>query len=93
MQIGNAVPTGLGAAVGKAIMQAIKLTETVGLPKDAKERLGKVICADPDLDRRLKNRKRTQLHPARLRKIKDPEQGRRWLLASGDQPFLEFSGT
>jgi len=93
IQIGNAVPVGLGTAVGAGIMEAIRKTESEGLPKDAKDRLGKVVCADPELDRRLKNRKTTQLHPAHLRKIKDPEQGRLWLLASGDQPYLEFSET
>lgn len=91
MQIGNAVPVGLGTAVGKAIIETIKTTEAVGLPKDASERLGKVICEDPDLDRRLKNRKTTQLHPAHLRKVKDPEQARQWLLASAGQQVLEFS--
>jgi DNA (cytosine-5)-methyltransferase 1 len=91
MQIGNAVPAGLGTAVGKAIIETIKKTETLGFSKDAKERLGKVICADPDLDRRLKSRKTTQLHPAHLRKIKDPEEGRLWLLASAGQQSLEFS--
>ncbi|HEY2496167.1 MAG TPA: DNA cytosine methyltransferase [Candidatus Angelobacter sp.] len=93
MQIGNAVPLGLGAAVGKSIMETIRKTDSIGLPKNAKEQLGKVICADPDLDRRLKSRKTTQLHPVRLRKIKDPEEARRWLSASSDQPYLEFSGT
>jgi DNA (cytosine-5)-methyltransferase 1 len=81
-QIGNAVPVGLAAAVGKAIKQTIRKTAKYGLPKEAKKRLGKVICADENLDKRLKNRKATQLHPTRLRKIKDPEKARLWLAAS-----------
>jgi DNA (cytosine-5)-methyltransferase 1 len=81
-QIGNAVPVGLAAAVGKAIRQTIRKTAKCGLPQEAKKRLGKVICVDESLNKRLKNRQTTQLHPARLRKIKDPEKTRLWLAAS-----------
>ncbi|HZU32261.1 MAG TPA: DNA cytosine methyltransferase [Candidatus Angelobacter sp.] len=91
MQIGNAVPVQLSAAVGRSIMKTLKLTEVNGLPTDAEVRKGKVICADPELDVRLKNRKLTQLHPPRLRKIKDPDQARQWLRESTEQPFLQFS--
>jgi DNA (cytosine-5)-methyltransferase 1 len=91
MQIGNAVPVGLSKAVGQSLIETIHKTASEGLPKDAKARLGKVVCADPDLDRRLKKRKATQLHPSRLRKIKSPERARQWLLDStAQQQGLQF---
>jgi hypothetical protein len=41
--------------------------------------LGKVVCADPELDRRIQNRPKTQLHPMWKRKNPDPEAARQWL--------------
>lgn len=80
IQIGNAVPTGLGYAIGKALLKTVSLTLKQGLPADAKKRLGQVICPDLVLDERLKNRPKTMLHPPRLRKNPDPSAARDWLL-------------
>ena len=79
LQIGNAVPIGLGSAIGKALLKTIRHTEKHGLPADASLTLGKVVCADPELEQRLKNRKKTMLHPAHLRKNPNPQAAREWL--------------
>jgi len=79
-QIGNAVPTGLGTAIGKTLLKTTRSTSKVGLPKEAKKRRGQVICPDPILDKRLKNRPKTMLHPPRLRRYSNPEAARAWLL-------------
>jgi len=80
IQIGNAVPTGLGRAIGKALLKTINMTAKQGLPVDAENRLGKVICADLELEERLKNRPKTMLHPPRLRRYPNPKTARAWLL-------------
>jgi DNA (cytosine-5)-methyltransferase 1 len=80
IQIGNAVPTGLGRAIGKALLETADLTSRKGLPTTSKKLLGQVICADPELEERLKNRRKTMLHPPRLRKNPDLAAARRWLL-------------
>lgn len=80
MQIGNAVPTGLGHAIGKALLKTTNLTSKQSLAADSKKRLGQVICADSDLEARIKNRPKTMLHPPRLRKNKDLAAARRWLM-------------
>lgn len=88
MQIGNAVPLGLGHAIGKvlrAIMRRTSQTDHV-----YPGRRGKVLCGDPELEKRLANRKKTQLHPARLRKDPDPKAAREWLLSSSVQSPLPF---
>src|SRR5207248_2559153 len=77
IQIGNAVPVGLGAALGRMLCAVMKKTsETKRLDKT---KLGSVVCADPILQGRLESRKRTMLHPAHLRKNADPDAARRWL--------------
>ena len=80
IQIGNAVPIGLGLALGKSLLKTASQTAGQGLPADAKKRLGQVICPDPVLDERLKNRPRTMLHPPRLRRYPNPATARAWLL-------------
>lgn len=79
IQIGNAVPIGLGAAIGNMFRQVMESTASDGLPKNAKVSLGEVKCGDPALEERLANRPKTQLHPARLLKSRDPEAKRKWL--------------
>jgi DNA (cytosine-5)-methyltransferase 1 len=77
VQIGNAVPLGLGAAIGRMLKKAIADTN------ETNPRLrGKVICGDPLLQERLKHRKKTKLHPPRLRKVADDKRNREWLSAS-----------
>jgi DNA (cytosine-5)-methyltransferase 1 len=81
MQIGNAVPVGVGKALGQALISTIQETDSVGLPVNAEKRLGMVKCADPDLEKKIQKRRRTQLHPARLLKTDDPEKIKEWLSA------------
>ena len=73
IQIGNAVPTGLGLAIGKALLETARLTLKHGLPADLKKLRGKVVCADSNLAARIKNRPKTQLNPPRLEKIQTRE--------------------
>jgi DNA (cytosine-5)-methyltransferase 1 len=73
IQIGNAVPTGLGLAIGKALLETQSLTSKDGLPAVLKKQRGKVVCVDSHLAARIKNRPKTQLNPPRLRK--DPDAG------------------
>ena len=80
IQIGNAVPTGLGCAIGKALLKTVSLTSKQGLPAECKKHLGQVVCANSELEERLKNRPKTMLHPPRLRKNPDLAAARRWLL-------------
>jgi DNA (cytosine-5)-methyltransferase 1 len=81
MQIGNAVPVGIGKSFGKALNATIEETDSIGLPRDAADRLGTVRCADPDLEKKIQNRRRTQLHPARLLNTENPDEIRAWLKA------------
>jgi DNA (cytosine-5)-methyltransferase 1 len=78
-QIGNAVPLGLGAAVGRMLLAVARCTNKSGFPHDSKDRLGGVKCADANLEHRLNNRPKTKLNPLRMRKNKDPQAARRWL--------------
>lgn len=81
--IGNAVPLSLGFAIGSMLRATMKLTSKKGLPTDAEERRGTVICADPLLEKRLKKRRKTQMHPPRLRLNPDPEAAKEWLSQVG----------
>lgn len=78
IQIGNAVPVGLGHAIGKALEGAATKTEKHGLPKEAQTKRGTVVC-DETLQKRIDNRPKTQLHPARLLKNSDPKEVKKWL--------------
>ena len=78
-QIGNAVPVGLGAAVGKAIRKAMVFSMRHGSSKDSGRKRGQVVCGDKNLEERLKSRPKTQLHPRRLLKDVDPKKIREWL--------------
>ena len=79
IQIGNAVPVGLGEAIGQSLQKTMKDTEQNGLPKGARKRRGLVVCSDPTLEKKLKNRPKTLLHPPRLLKTADPKRIRKWL--------------
>jgi len=78
IQIGNAVPIGLGRAIGKMLVSVASDTDVGLRPKHWKRR-GSVICADPVLAMRLKKRRKTKLNPPRMRKNKDRNAARRWL--------------
>jgi len=83
MQIGNAVPVGLAEAIGKALLRTINRTARLGLPEDAEDRKGKVVCVDAELEKRILERKRkTQLHPPRLLNSDNKTEISEWLAAS-----------
>jgi DNA (cytosine-5)-methyltransferase 1 len=88
IQIGNAVPTGLGRAIGMMLRAVMKKTNQEGLPAEAARRKGLVVCADPVLEKRIKKQPRTQLHPPRLLKSADPVKIRQWLNAGSSQNLL-----
>lgn len=71
IQIGNAVPVGLGEAIGRALIAATRKRNRV-------DGRGKVRCA-PELIERLANRPRTVLNPGRMRDEPDPEETRKWM--------------
>jgi DNA (cytosine-5)-methyltransferase 1 len=71
-QIGNAVPVNLGKAIAKAIEKAIGETGNAG-------NLGIIACANQSLLDRLAKRPITILNPARMRKVKDPDEVTKWL--------------
>jgi DNA (cytosine-5)-methyltransferase 1 len=70
-QIGNAVPIGLGKAIGQAIQKVIQLDQTMI------KRTG--ICTREDLLKRLVNRPITMLNPPNMWKIEDREAAREWM--------------
>jgi DNA (cytosine-5)-methyltransferase 1 len=72
LQLGNAVPVGLGEAVGKAIRKAMRQQARTSLK-------GKARCSQQDLLERLAQRPRTVLNPVRMRKIKTVEAAKEWL--------------
>jgi DNA (cytosine-5)-methyltransferase 1 len=77
-QIGNAVPLGLGYAIGSRFRDLLRR------PKKADPSLcGKVICADAVLATSLANRRITMLNPPHMRRYQSAETARRWLAASG----------
>ncbi len=71
IQIGNAVPVGLGSAIGRVIVETIKQPQ-YGAP------LGKVVCTNNVLLDHMVKRPRTMLNPVRMRKVKDQESLRQW---------------
>lgn len=82
MQIGNAVPTGLGRAVGRTLKKAMRKTAKTGITQVNLSRRGSVVCGDPELESRLAKRKLTQLNPARMRANDDVDEAREWMRAS-----------
>lgn len=72
MQVGNAVPVGLGKAIGLAIMQTI----ATHAPKS---RAATIVCASDHLLQRLINGRRTRLNPVRMRKVKGLKAVKKWL--------------
>lgn len=70
-QIGNAVPLGLGTAIGMMLKRAARRKARTAL-------LGKVVCVDPVVLERLEQRPRTVLNPQRMRRVRGAEAARRW---------------
>jgi DNA (cytosine-5)-methyltransferase 1 len=71
MQIGNAVPIGLGAAVGSAIKKAMATKR--------RTRLRGIVCKNENLIKRLQARPRTMVNPAHMRKVKSQKLTSQWL--------------
>lgn len=84
IQIGNAVPAGLGLMIGDMLIEVADRTDKEGLPKDVRARRGRVM-ADAELETWIKNRRRTQLHPPWKRKKKGgAEAARNWMAMVGE---------
>jgi len=60
-QVGNATPVGLGEAVGRAIMKALR-------SRRQGAHAGMLLCADADLLNRIARSPKTMLNPLRMRK-------------------------
>jgi DNA (cytosine-5)-methyltransferase 1 len=76
-QIGNAVPVGLGHALGRYLRRVAEAR--VARRSDL---CGTVACASQDTLDRLANRPRTILNPVRMRANPDKEAARQWLIDS-----------
>lgn len=72
IQIGNAVPIGLGEAIGDALRRAMR-------SKTRTRFRGKVVCLSSDVLDRLHRRPRTVLNPDRMRRRKGTEAAKKWL--------------
>jgi DNA (cytosine-5)-methyltransferase 1 len=70
-QIGNAVPIGLGEAVGRSILEASMMPS-----EDCRK--GTVVCPNQDLLRRLTKRPKTILNPPRMRGQEEKGELRSW---------------
>ena len=74
IQIGNAVPVGLGQAIGKAVREAARK----GRKQKDESLKGVVACTNGALVRRIAKRPRTMLNPPRMREIKNAEAVTEW---------------
>lgn len=94
--IGNAVPLGLGRAIGRMLMDTMTASEENGLPRDVGQRRGQVMCGDPSLEKRLQRRSKTLLPPPRFRANSDPKAAKQWLAKTGKKinysPLLRSCG-
>lgn len=71
LQLGNAVPVGLGTAIGNAILETMSDTSRV-------DPVSQIICASQVLLDRMGKRPKTQLNPPRMLKSQDPAKIREW---------------
>lgn len=78
MLIGNAVPVGLGSAIGEMLRTTMKKTALLKSRVRSPNR-GVVKCADPVLEQRLRTRPRTMLHPISVREANERDAVKRWL--------------
>jgi len=77
MQIGNAVPVGLGEAIGKA------LAESMNPKLKSPERLGLIVCETPKILDSMAQRPTTFLNPPEMRKDPKGETAEEWFGESG----------
>jgi len=73
-QLGNAVPVGLGAAVGFLLRAVMRKRKRVRLKRN-----GMIICADSSRIQRLAARPQTVLNPQRMRGNKTLSAAREWM--------------
>lgn len=71
IQIGNAVPVGLGKAIAVMLRSAMR--------RRTRKSVGTITCSNANLFHRLTKRPSTILNPPRMRKVKDPDQAKLWL--------------
>jgi DNA (cytosine-5)-methyltransferase 1 len=77
VQVGNAVPLGVGRAIGEALRKTMrKRSKADRLEWTARRKT--VACAREELLERLTKRPRTVLNPSRMRKVKDPGAVTEW---------------
>jgi DNA (cytosine-5)-methyltransferase 1 len=72
LQIGNAVPVGLGEAIGLALF------EIMDIGKTSKDRLGLVVCGTPEILDRMAQRPTTFLNPPEMREDPDNQSVEEW---------------
>jgi len=88
-QIGNAVPVGLGKAVGEAIRKSLANNQKVA-------KLDKITCRNPTLIKRLEKRKVTYFNPPDMLGITCPLMTEDWIteskewLKSKERPTLDL---
>jgi len=70
-QVGNAVPLGLGTAIGQALLNAMQT-------RASKSRLGRVECHNLDLLAKLSRRPKTIVNPPRMRSDTKTETITNW---------------
>ena len=83
MQLGNAVPVGLGEAVALALREAMHACRRPRLK-------GRVVCADTQLLKRLAERPTTILNPNRMRAVKGLDAARKWLAGTTRASVLDL---
>ncbi|MBX9787506.1 MAG: DNA cytosine methyltransferase [Pirellulales bacterium] len=71
-QIGNAVPVGLGEAIGRTLRKIMRR-------RNKGRKRGRVVCLNSDLLKRIADRPRTILNPVRMRRIKSARSALNWL--------------
>ncbi|MCG6147404.1 DNA cytosine methyltransferase [Leptospira levettii] len=77
--IGNAVPVGIGEAIGDSIKRTIEETKKNGFTKANEVRKGTIKCVDQELLKRFKKYKKTILPPIAHRLNKNPDLTKVWL--------------
>ena len=85
IQVGNAVPVGLGRALGRALRQAMR-------GRKRRARLRTIWCPNEGLLKRLAGRPRTVLNPIRMRKVKGKAAVKKWLQSNtrGRAKILDY---
>lgn len=73
-QLGNAVPVGLGAAIGLALRNSMRRRKRIQL-----RAIGLIVCADPRRLHRLAARPQTVLNPERMRGVTGYHETRAWM--------------